>query len=221
MMDKTKFYKKFREIAGDRIRKLNELFLDLEKDATDGERLKNISIELHSLKGEARMIGFEKTNLLLHRLEDLLGSVREGRVSFHDHVSDLFFGILDSVDRLVDLAIEGREDEFELEKIFLDIDILIQGDPPKKEVKETDHGEIMPLKDKIPPAPVAIMEDTIRIDLKKLDSLGNLAGQVVINKIGIEEILKRGRNLLGELRIQNKLWVKIKEDLDEYKDELG
>ena len=221
MMDKTKFYKKFREIAGNRIRKLNELFLDLEKDATDGERLKHISREMHSLKGEARMIGFEKTNLLLHRLEDLLGGVKEGRISFSDNVSDLFFGILDSVDMLVDMTIEGREDEFELEKIFSDIDILIQGDPPKKGVKETDHKEIMPVKEEIAPAPVAIMGDTIRIDLKKLDSLGNLAGQVIINKIGLEEILRSGRNLLGELRIQNKLWVKIREDLDEYKDELG
>ncbi|MEE4351447.1 MAG: response regulator [Desulfatiglans sp.] len=219
-MDKTKFYKKFREIARERLNKLNDLFLDFEKHVTDKEQQKLISREVHSLKGEARMVGFEKTGQVLHRLEDLLGRIREEQVLFEGGVSDLVFRVLDSVEILVDFNTQGGENKLEIEGILSDLDRIMEGHGEEKNPNFTQEQPPRSSENSSP-GPVGMrMDNSIRIGLDKVGRLGNMVAQVVVSQIRQKEILNAHNNIPGQKRKQERLWSRIKEDIDEHRDEI-
>jgi chemotaxis protein histidine kinase CheA len=63
---------------------------------TDAEMLRDV----HTLKGDAKVVGLVDASLLVQRLEDLLGAARERHYSVHDDVdivvtlANLFLGLL-------------------------------------------------------------------------------------------------------------------------------
>ncbi|MDY7031873.1 MAG: response regulator [Thermodesulfobacteriota bacterium] len=215
MDPRAKFHKKFKEISEERLRKLNDLFLDLEKDTTDQNRLTNIGRELHSLKGEAKMLGFEKTTLLLHKLEDLIGVVKSGALQLKDEASDLAFKGLDSVEELINLTIEGRDNEFDLQGILSLIDSVISGDSSQEKTEKPKPLPDRTQIDEVSPARPHIQVDSIRIDLKKLDRLANMVGQVITNQFSKKNIVKKCQSIQAQQKKITKLWSRLKEDMDE------
>ncbi|HYQ82071.1 MAG TPA: Hpt domain-containing protein, partial [Anaeromyxobacteraceae bacterium] len=68
---RQKLLGKFREVTQDRVEKLSASLLALERGG--GEEVKaEIARELHTLKGEARMMGFTGLSQVIHAAEDLL-----------------------------------------------------------------------------------------------------------------------------------------------------
>lgn len=68
---RQKLLGKFREVTQDRVEKLSASLLAFERGA--GEEVKaEIARELHTLKGEARMMGFTGLSQVIHAAEDLL-----------------------------------------------------------------------------------------------------------------------------------------------------
>ncbi|HEY6105722.1 MAG TPA: Hpt domain-containing protein, partial [Anaeromyxobacteraceae bacterium] len=68
---RQKLLGKFREVTQDRVEKLSASLLALERGG--GEEAKaEIARELHTLKGEARMMGFTGLSQVIHAAEDLL-----------------------------------------------------------------------------------------------------------------------------------------------------
>ena len=82
------------------LQKLNEGLLSLEKSPRRAETLEEIFREAHSLKGAARMIGFEAVEKIAHGLEDLFSQVRKGELDFGREVFDVIFAALDAISRL-------------------------------------------------------------------------------------------------------------------------
>ncbi len=82
------------------LQKLNEGLLRLEKAPRRTETLEEIFREAHSLKGAARMIGFEPVEKISHGLEDLFGLARKGELEFGREVFDAIFAALDAISRL-------------------------------------------------------------------------------------------------------------------------
>ena len=64
------------------LQSLNEGLLRLEKEPRRIETLEEIFREAHSLKGAARMIGFEAVEKIAHALEDLFSLARKGELDF-------------------------------------------------------------------------------------------------------------------------------------------
>ena len=81
------------------LQKLNEGLLLLEQSPQRTETLEEIFREAHSLKGAARMIGFEAVEKIAHGLEDLFGLARKGELSFGRPVFDVIFSALDAVSK--------------------------------------------------------------------------------------------------------------------------
>lgn len=82
------------------LQKLNEGLLRLEKSPRRTEALEEIFREAHSLKGAARMIGFEPVEKIAHGLEDLFSLARKGELEFERHVFDAIFAALDAIAKL-------------------------------------------------------------------------------------------------------------------------
>lgn len=69
---RAKLLPRFREMTVDRVEKISGALLELERGAATPEGLDELRRELHTLKGEARMMGFVGISTIVHAAEDLL-----------------------------------------------------------------------------------------------------------------------------------------------------
>ena len=71
MSAREKLLKQFRELVGVRLERINRRIVELEAGASL-EAGRTVLRELHGLKGEARMMGFEAINSVVHEMEELV-----------------------------------------------------------------------------------------------------------------------------------------------------
>src|SRR5512142_1486126 len=72
---RQKLLPRFRETTADRVEKISGVLLAIERGAADADGRQELARELHTLKGEARMMGFVGISNLVHACEDLLKTV--------------------------------------------------------------------------------------------------------------------------------------------------
>ncbi|HVG59077.1 MAG TPA: response regulator [Hyalangium sp.] len=77
---KKSLLKKFQEVSADRLQKIQLGVLDLEKE-TAAQAADDVARELHTMKGEARMLGLGAIGQLAHAAEDVLRSERERKTA--------------------------------------------------------------------------------------------------------------------------------------------
>lgn len=92
---------KFRAVALDRIERMNVLLVQLEHDPMDAEATEEILREIHTLKGEAKMMGFADVNLVSHQTEHLLTLITERGFEIPQNVVDVAFEGFDIVRQLL------------------------------------------------------------------------------------------------------------------------
>ncbi len=73
MSAREKLLKQFRELVGVRLERINRRIVELEAGASL-EAGRTVLRELHGLKGEARMMGFDAINSVVHEMEELVRS---------------------------------------------------------------------------------------------------------------------------------------------------
>ena len=170
---KKTLLEKFQEVSADRLQKIQLGVLDLEKPNTV-EAGEEIARELHTMKGEARMMGLAAIGQLAHATEDVLTSAREGKTSYRD-ATDLMLRACDMVsDLLEDLAAAER------------------GSPPAQALCKSlsdSSGHPIPL---LHPsgAPTATKpidltnlpssDRSIRVNVEVLDALGQITGDLLL-----------------------------------------
>ena len=91
---------KFRIIASERLERLNNSFLQLEAQPDDKEAAATLVREIHTLKGEAKLMGFETVNLVAHKTEDLIFRARDQEFRVSEELSHTVLGGLDVVANL-------------------------------------------------------------------------------------------------------------------------
>lgn len=90
---------------------LNNSLLKLEKDTGDEAALDEIFRSMHTIKGMAGTMGFEKINSLSHQAEDTMDRVRKGKIAADDALVDLLFRSFDALEELLDrVESEGNDD---------------------------------------------------------------------------------------------------------------
>src|SRR3954463_8881050 len=122
-MDLTSFYSQFRDETAENIRILNEGLLALESldlgaDARR-EQIDTIFRAMHTIKGSARLLGFEQAGRVAHTCEHILGAVREGRRELDRALADDMLRGSDAILELVDAAIDGRPTSIDVEALTL------------------------------------------------------------------------------------------------------
>ena len=98
----------FKEVSEERLQKLEEGLLYLEKNALDQAKLNDLLREAHSLKGDANMLGVKDVGTLSHTLEDILGGIKKGDTVLSPEISDRLYQGLDSIRKLVREAVTGE-----------------------------------------------------------------------------------------------------------------
>ncbi len=101
---------KFRGVALDRIEQMNLIMVALEREPDDGSSSEALLREIHTLKGEAKMMGFADINLVAHQTESLLIAASERAFDVDASFADCIFEGFDVL-RLLLTKRAGASDE--------------------------------------------------------------------------------------------------------------
>ncbi|MFI5369560.1 MAG: ATP-binding protein, partial [Spirochaetia bacterium] len=109
-IDEARLRKAFLEEADELCQKLGDSLLALETDTRNTELVNEVFRLTHSLKSESALMGFAALSELAHRMEDVLGSVREGRLSLEKPVMDGIFAGSDMIAEMMAAISKGGSD---------------------------------------------------------------------------------------------------------------
>ena len=211
MIDLTAFYSQFRDETAENIRILNAGLLvleSLEPSAADRrEQIDTIFRAMHTIKGSARVLGFDQVGRVAHTCEYILGAVREGRRELDRALADDMLRGGDAILDLVDAAINGRPANVDVEALTV---TLGRGGRSEEPVDRPPSAETAaaPASIELPvpaanvglrapiaaptPEPVATPalarnvraagSQTIRVRVDRLDKLLNLAGELAVGR---------------------------------------
>ncbi|MCY1022659.1 hybrid sensor histidine kinase/response regulator [Pyxidicoccus sp. MSG2] len=218
---KKSLLKKFQEVTADRLQKIQLGVLDLEKETAD-QAAEDVARELHTMKGEARMLGLPVIGQLAHAAEDVLRAEREGRTAT-EIATDVLLRACDVLSDLnEDLAGANTGTPASEEMVKALAEVSGQEPPsigPKPKPAAPPPAPAAPVAAPVapklvapapapvaaPPAPVqrapeapaaaapaapeeqqgaaksaAVADRTIRVNVEVLDSLGLLAGDLLV-----------------------------------------
>ncbi|NPC69717.1 response regulator [Corallococcus exiguus] len=232
---KKSLLKKFQEVTADRLQKIQLGVIDLEKETAE-QAADDVARELHTMKGEARMLGLAAIGQLAHAAEDVLRAEREGKTAT-ETATDVMLRACDVLSDLLedlDAAHTGSSATEEMVKALSDVSghpVPALGPvrkpaaaPPKPAVQVPVAPPVAVVQAPVPapapaqaaprvaepvavaaaPAPAAkeeeapntaksnsIADRSIRVNVEVLDSLGLLAGDLLVESA-------RGRLRSGE-----------------------
>ena len=110
---------KFRAVALDRIERMNLSLVQLERDPSDAQASEEILREIHTLKGEAKMMGFADINLVAHQTENLLMAAHQVDWRIESSGADAIFGGFDLIRTLLTKKAGSNDDPVDL-SLFVD-----------------------------------------------------------------------------------------------------
>ncbi|NNB87128.1 hybrid sensor histidine kinase/response regulator [Corallococcus exiguus] len=220
---KKSLLKKFQEVTADRLQKIQLGVIDLEKETAE-QAADDVARELHTMKGEARMLGLAAIGQLAHAAEDVLRAEREGKTAT-ETATDVMLRACDVLSDLIedlDAAHTGSSATEEMVKALSDVSghpVPALGPvrkpaaaPPKPAVQAPVAPPAAVVQAPVPapapaqaapraadpgvvaaPAPAAkeeeapniaksnsIADRSIRVNVEVLDSLGLLAGDLLV-----------------------------------------
>ena len=87
----------FQQESTEIIASMDNKLLTLEKDFNNKELAMHLFRDAHSLKGSARMLGFEDIQNLAHKIEDIISLIKEDKLSITPKVTDVISECLDFI----------------------------------------------------------------------------------------------------------------------------
>ena len=222
------------------LEQLDQDLVRLEQAPEDLELLNDIFRPVHTIKGNASFLGFDKLTRFTHQLENVLDKLRSGDMTVTPTVMDV---VLDSMDRikllLSHLQHEDAVDTSDLlTRLAQLLDPSVSSAPPGDALVEPNESVVTPPPGNLPappaspvPVPVAAApppavtplaappapkkqarrkdaeEQTIRVDIERLDALMNLAGELVIAKNRLQQFGQQFDTLYGDSELTESLML--------------
>lgn len=106
-LDMKKYARMFVSESGECLRIMNDCMLQLENEPGNRELVDKIFRSAHTIKGMAGMMQYKATQETAHAVEDILGSVRDGKLLPTGKVSELIFKALDALEVMIAAVDKG------------------------------------------------------------------------------------------------------------------
>jgi len=187
---------------------LDTNLVKLESAPDDLNLLNEIFRAAHTIKGTSSFLGFEQVTNLTHKMEDVLNKLRKGELKVTQPMMDGLLESLDLLKRLIEIVRSGEKQTLDLTDIIKRLEAEQEGitsgtpaiavDPPVTDSQmattrvDTPNGPAVAQAfqpDKAAPSPQArggtekkAGDQTIRVDVNRLDSLMNLMGELVLSR---------------------------------------
>jgi two-component system, chemotaxis family, sensor kinase CheA len=183
MAKNSKYVALFLKEAGEHLASLTKGLLALESSPADEALNHELMRNAHTIKGAARMLGFEPIGAIAHWMEDLFRGVEASQEQVTPHLIDLLLSGCDVLHGLIDSLAAGQEEMPDATQL---LDCLIRRELPPKALLEALQSR---------PAVAIRANDEVRLSVAALDSLQDHLGELIINKQRFEVRLKELKRL--------------------------
>jgi two-component system, chemotaxis family, sensor kinase CheA len=191
--------------AEESLDKIDPLFVEIEKRGNDADLLNEVFRVMHTLKGAAGFLGFQQIVDVAHSAENILKKLREGEISLTKDLTDVILKSGDMLRLLIEhIKNKDGEDE-DTGPILAELDSIL-----KRTVSCSDSAQEMPIPAAEPVSDQVEQEEpdeqgvqaekecvlqeekekthhdkkehqqTLRVDIGKLDKVMDLTGEVVL-----------------------------------------
>jgi two-component system chemotaxis sensor kinase CheA len=204
----------FKEILQDFISEASELLEELENDLVeledkkdDEELINKIFREVHTIKGSSSFLELDKISTISHHTEDILNRLRKKEMEVSDGIMDILLEYVDVAKNII-VDIKTGRDTTEINEILNKLDQVKAGTyVPKGFRGKLAESKGLKQGGKQVKAASQAIEQTIRVEVGRLDALMNLVGELVLNR-------NRLVQLANELNIKYEDDIKVEQLLD-------
>ena len=160
--------------------------LALEARPNDAEALHTVFRMAHSIKGDARCVGFTTVADFAHVMEDVLDRMRAGGLSAGPVVISVLLSAVDRLRHLVSCAAAGTHElETEDADLLDSLRALLESEDPRAAATTVDaaYASTSASAEKRPAR-------TLRVDSARLDQMLDLTGEIAIARGRLRQILE-------------------------------
>jgi len=205
-IDTDKYKDIFLSEAKNLIEIMNKALLKLEKIPTKMELVNDIFRSVHTLKGMADTMDYQKTVQLCHALEDLLDLIKRKKIKL-DRSVDILFECFDTLEAALKILKEGKK-ELDMSSLVKKLQKLAAAKIAENKGEHRDEisadstsetaesaKESMEHKDKVSAASAELSAESvvakitsIEVKVERLDLLMNLAEELLITRMRLDRI---------------------------------
>ncbi len=193
------------------LEKLDLNLIELENRPDDAELLNEIFRSFHTIKGTSGFIGLDKLTKVTHRCEDILNKLRKGEALLS---TDLMDGILASYDKIKELLVSIETELCENVSVDETVEMLNKlidklenknsnedstdknvpeiADEKQKEIANENVSVAAEKKPEDKDVTKNIVnkksDNTIRVDVERLDELLNIASELVLGRNRLAQV---------------------------------
>lgn len=185
------------------IENLDHDLVELESNQNDLELLNKIFRGAHTMKGSSSFLGFNKLAELTHHAEDILNKLRKGEMVVTREIMDTLLEFVDKTKQIIS-DIENGTDNTDCTSVIEDLKLASEGKLTSKTKNTSAAQPAQAVQTAAAPAPkpqaapkqeaqkvvhqATSVEQTIRVDVSRLDSLVNLVGELVLSRNMLSQI---------------------------------
>ena len=174
-LDVSSFVADFQAEAREHLDALERGLLTLESSPDTESRMASIRAlfrSAHTIKGSARMMGFEQVAQVTHALEDVLGELREGRLTITPEATDDLLRAVDFIRQQIERPPDDAEGVSEMTTRLRAILA------PRDVIEVPEGAQASDHKAGAPDFKAEMAEDTVRLPVGRLDDLLRLTGEL-------------------------------------------
>lgn len=186
-IDRQAVLQVFRAESSEALSRVENAVVALEREPDDKQLLHDIFRDMHTLKGDALSLGFAWLGELAHALEDLLDAARAGQVAVGPALVDLLLRSVDALRVVLPAALEGNEQSRDEHRALLaEILALLRSSTPRQ-LRPAVGGGVLWAEER---SAATNSAETLRVDVKKLDRMLVLAGEIAISRGQARQLLE-------------------------------
>ncbi|MFA6320363.1 MAG: hybrid sensor histidine kinase/response regulator [Candidatus Omnitrophota bacterium] len=192
VFDRSKFIGQFKAETHEHLQNLTNGLLKLEKIPSDQKLLEAMMREAHTIKGSATMMGYNRIADIAHGMEDGLEKALKGKAALKKKHFDILLKCVDAIAPLLEDKITWEDKG--VAKPYPD---SLCEDMAAAFSEKDDAAEKAVDKQKTEQATPPIFklsEESMRVDINKLDNLMNLAGELTVSKVRLNELIRNLTN---------------------------
>lgn len=180
--------------------------ISLESSPSDQELLNRIFRAMHTIKGTAGFLGLEPVVRLGHRAEDVLSNLRRGQIQLTARIMDALLAARDQLGKMLGDIRAGGLKQYSLEPLLGELQQVASAAPEKAMAAAAESQSVVPAAPRLPQEAKPLFEEeaavsekktsrglatqTMRVDVRKLDELVNLIGELVLERNRLLQLAK-------------------------------
>lgn len=186
--------KAFLEESYENLNELERGIIELEKNPDNQQLLERIYRCVHTIKGNCGYLALKKLELVAHVGENLLGCLRDGKLSVNPETSSALLQIVDAIRQILNnIETTGHEGEADYSDLINTLNQLqLNGkseaqesdsmEPPKDALAASSHVDTQQQgnADTAVASTLSTLKSSLRVNVSLLDQMMNLVGELVL-----------------------------------------